>query len=100
MKNLNTVHQTQRKKYKMLKMLSQCPLIQNILFCLRSLPLLQNPFFNLNTFAEFLFNWVLFWYLETHLFFPALFDLIRIGQKANPGKKGRQTLLTLDAQLK
>lgn len=73
----------------MLKRFSQCPLIPNIFFCLQSLPLLQNPFFNLNIFTEFPFNWVLLWYLETHLLFPALFDLIRIGQKATPGKIGK-----------
>lgn len=84
----------------MLKMLGLCPLIQNLLFCLQSLPLLQNPFFNLNTFTEFLFNSVLLWYLGTHLFFPALFDLIRTGQKASSGKTGRQTLLPLEDQLK
>jgi len=84
----------------MLKMFSHCSLIQNILFCLQSLPLLQNPFLNLNTFAEFLLNSVLLWYLETHLFFPALFDLIRIREKATPGKRGRQMFLTLEGWLK
>lgn len=97
MKNITTVHQTQRKKKKMLKTFYQCPLIQNILFCLQSLPLLENQFYNLNVFVEVLFNWVLRWYSETLLFFPALFNSVRkqvLWEKANTSHLGGLAELT------
>lgn len=81
----------------MLKIFNQCPLIKTILFCLQSLPLLENQFYDLNIFAEFLFSWVLLWYFDTHLFFPALFNSIRkqvLRKKANISHLGGLAELT------